>query len=365
MRPRALTLPLEMSDAKREVEDLRQELVRVDGQILAGLEKRAKLSRRVGELRKDQPAQLPLTEKAQISTVVARASGDMPAEDLRVIFAHVYASCLALELPVKVAYPGPEGGAAHSAVRARFGAGVELHVVEGVPATLAEVTAHRAEFGVVPIETMADGPVQGTIAALVASDLKIVSAIEVATELCLANRTGNDADVDKVYATASDHARGQNALAALARRVTVFDVKTPHMACQLAAEDHGAAALCTEDFAAEQGLAVARRGMEQPERIRYAIVGSRPGGRTGDDATACVFSVNDAPGALLSVLKLFAERGVSLKNIQSRPARGEEWVYLFFVELTGHATDRALVTAFDDVRKQTRFFKVLGSYPAL
>jgi chorismate mutase/prephenate dehydratase len=114
---------------------------------------------------------------------------------------------------------------------------------------------------------------------------------------------------------------------------------------------------------------------DDAERVRYAIVGSRPSARTGDDATACVFSVNDAPGALLDVLKLFAERSINLRKIQSRPSHGvhdhrlaqehDDWTYLFFVEVSGHVTDRPLVSAFEDVRHKTRFFKVLGSYPSI
>ncbi len=355
-----------MSDHKREVEELRVELGRIDGQLLAALEKRAKTSRRIGELRKGQPAQLPLTDRAQIATLLARASGDMPVEDLRVILAQVYASCLALELPVQVAYLAPEGGFAHAAARARFGAGARLEAKDSVPAALEEVTAHRAEFAVVPIETTTEGPVQSSLSALIATDLKIVAEVESPSDLCLMNRTGNESDVEKVYATAADHARALKALGALTHKPSVYDVKSPMMACQLAAEDHGAAALCTEVFGAEHELSVARPGMVEggAERVRYAIVGARPGGRTGDDATACAFSVNDAPGALLDVLKLFAERGINLRKIQSRPAPGEEWTYLFFVEVSGHATDRPIVTAFEEVRQKTKFFKVLGSYPS-
>ena len=356
-----------MSDHKREVEELRVELGRIDGQILAALEKRAKTSRRIGELRHGHPAQLPLTDRAQIATVLARASGEMPVEDLRVIFAQVYASCLALEVPVKVAYLAPEGGFAHAAARAKFGAGARLEPMESVLGLLEEVSSHRAEFAVVPIETTTEGPVQSTIAALVATELKIVAELEASSDLCLMSRTGNESDVEKVYATAADHARAQKAIAGLAHKPSVYDVKSPLMACQLAAEDHGAAALTTEVFGVEHELAVARRGMVEggAERVRYAIVGARPGGRTGDDATACVFSVKDAPGALLDVLRLFAERGINLRKIQSRPAPGEEWSYLFFVEVSGHATDRPIVTAFEEVRQKTRFFKVLGSYPSI
>lgn len=356
-----------MADHKREIEELRAELARIDGQLLAALEKRAKAARLAGELRTG-PVQLPLTDKAQIATLVARASGDMPAPDVRAIFQQIYASCLALELPVKVAYIGPEGGFAHAAARARFGTSANLTPLDTIAATLEEVTAQRAEFAVLPVESTSEGPVQSTIFALVATDLKIVAEIEMVSDLCLMSRTGNESDVEKVYATTADHARAQKALSALPRKPSIYDVKTPLMACKLAVEDHGAAALCADGFG-ELGLEIARRGMVEDgaERVRYAIIGARPGGRTGDDATACVFSVNDAPGALLDVLKLFAERSINLRKIQSRPAQGnqDEWTYLFFVEVSGHATDRPLVSAFEDVRHKTRFFKVLGSYPSI
>ncbi len=357
-----------MSDHKREIEELRAELTRIDGQILTAIEKRAKAARRAAELRSG-PVQLPLTDKAQIATLVARASGEMPVEDVRAIFQQIYASCLGLELPVKVAYIGPEGGFAHAAARSRFGASAQLVALDTVAATLEEVVVHRAEFAVLPVETTTEGPVQSTIFALVATDLKIVAEVEAVSDLCLMNRTGNEADVEKVYATAADHARAQNSLAALARKPVIYDVKTPLMACKLAAEDHGAAALCADGFGGEHGLEISRRGMVDggAERVRYAIASARPGGRSGDDSTACVFSVNDEPGALLSVLHLFAERGINLRKIQSRPAdrTHEEWTYLFFVELSGHATDRPLVSAFEDVRHKTRFFKVLGSYASI
>jgi chorismate mutase/prephenate dehydratase len=100
------------------------------------------------------------------------------------------------------------------------------------------------------------------------------------------------------------------------------------------------------------------------EKVRYAVVGTRPSSRTGNDLTAIVFAVQDAPGSLLDVLKQFAERGISLTKIQSRPAPGEAWAYIFFVECTGHATDRGLVTAIEEIKRLTKFFKVLGSYPA-
>ncbi len=77
-----------------------------------------------------------------------------------------------------------------------------------------------------------------------------------------------------------------------------------------------------------------------------------------------MFTVQDAPGTLLDVLRVFGERGISLRQIHSHPMEGKAWAYLFYVETQGHFTDRPLVMAFEEVKRITRSFKLLGSYPA-
>jgi chorismate mutase/prephenate dehydratase len=37
---------------------------------------------------------------------------------------------------------------------------------------------------------------------------------------------------------------------------------------------------------------------------------------------------------------------------------------LFYVEVSGHATDRSVVTAIEAVKRSARYLKVLGSFPA-
>jgi chorismate mutase/prephenate dehydratase len=354
-----------MSDDKREVEELRQEMAKLDAQILVCLDKRAKAARRISELRKDQPSTLPLADRAALAAIVARASGEMPPEALREIFREIYAACMSLEMPVPVAFVGPEGGVGHAAARSRFGVAAKFLGTEGPAAAFEEVARHRAHYAVVPFETREDGPVQATISALMAVDLKIVAMFEAVTNLQVMNRTGNPGDIETIYATAADHALCARHLQTSASKARIMDVKTPLLACQLAQEDHGGAAIAMESFGAQFGLEVARRNVRDDgdQRVRYAVVGPRPSTRTGNDLTALLFSVHDSPGALHEVLKQFAERGINLTKIQSRPA-GEAWTYVFFVEVVGHVTDRNVVAALEEIKRSTKFFKVLGSYGA-
>jgi chorismate mutase/prephenate dehydratase len=354
-----------MVEHKREVEKLRQEIVQLDEQLTVVLEKRARAARSIGELVKEDVPALPLRDRAFIEGLIARSKGDLAPEALRAIFREIQAACVGLELAVRVAVLGPEGGAGHSAAREQFGAPVDCLMTASADEALDAVVRQRADFAVLPYETSVDGPVQATIAALTAHDLRVGMVREVVPTLHLFSRTGAPEAVRTVYAVAADRALAERSLAEL-QGVVIVDVKSPLQACERAAAEPDAAALASESAGALLGLAIARRSMldQSHGRVRYAVVGPRPSPRTGDDCTALVFSLHDAPGALLDVLRQFAEHGVNLTRIQSRPAQADGWAYLFFVEVIGHATDRQLVSAFEGVKRLTKLFKILGSYPA-
>jgi chorismate mutase/prephenate dehydratase len=357
-----------MSDAPvREADELRREMARIDARLIAILDERARAARRLAELRGDHAPTLPIGDHAAIRDLVDRSSGDMPRDALRSILREVFAAGLLLELPVQVAFVGPEGGPGHSAARGRFGCdGSNLVSAETTADALEEVSRKRAEFAVVPFETSTEGPLQSSIQALMARDLRITEVLDDDFDLHVMSRSGTLTDVERIYATPADCALCQRFLDSAAPRVAVVQVKTPRMACQLAVDEPRAAALATEGFGALHNLSVAHRGVRNADssRVRHAVTGPRPSGRTGNEATSFVFSVQDAPGSLLDVLRVFAERGIRLTKIQSHPAEGASWSYLFYVEAAGHFTDRALVTAFEEIKRMTRMFKLLGSYPS-
>jgi chorismate mutase / prephenate dehydratase len=358
-----------MSDEKRAAEELRLEMTKLDGQLLGLVERRAKLAREVGKLRGDEVVQLPTDGRAALAALVARASGDLPPDSVRDIFREIHTSCLALELGLTIAFVGSAGSAGHAAARKRFGGPTRLVPCDTADEAARKVQAQQASFAVVPFETKADGLVQTTLTALVGSELKIVATFEASAEQTLVSRSGNLADVERIYTTPFDGSASKALLATLPR-AQIIEVTSSEVACQNARGDAADAALANETFAASMDLvpclgnAASELRAAMDERVRYAVLGVRPSGRTGTDATSVVFSVSDSPGALLEVLKQFAERGVNLTKIQSRPTAGEAWGYLFFVELVGHATDRTVVSALEDVKRQARFFKLLGSYAA-
>ena len=67
------------------------------------------------------------------------------------------------------------------------------------------------------------------------------------------------------------------------------------------------------------------------------------------------------PGALLSALRPFANHGINLLKIESRPIHGRPWEYQFFLDVQTEEPPR-LHQALHEVRAATSFFRVLGRY---
>jgi chorismate mutase/prephenate dehydratase len=179
------------------------------------------------------------------------------------------------------------------------------------------------------------------------------------------SKTGSAAEIQKVYVHPTDRAASQKCLAELPGAVAV-DARSPVLACQLCLEDPGGAAIVPQATGERAGLVVVQLNVSDRAdlRVRYGLASTRPSQRSGADTTGLLFAVNDEPGALFDVLKHFAERGINLKTIQTQPMPGENWNRLFYVEVSGHVTDRAVITALEEIKRQTKLLKVLGSFPS-
>jgi chorismate mutase/prephenate dehydratase len=356
-----------MSDRRREVAELRREMTEADQEILRGILRRARLARRVGELEASSTGSMPPNaERDFFAALEQEASGeDLPFDAIKALFRHIHATTSSLERPSRVAYVGPEGGFGHLAAQRRFGQAAPVVATEAPELALDQVQRRRADFAVFPFESSTDGPLQSAIDALSRSDLSLVAKVELIPNLSLMSRGLHGSEFSKVYVFAADRPAAQQHLLSLIG-TAIVDVRSPLAACQLASEDPASAALVPQETGEQMGLSVVQANVNDSTdvRVRYGIASARPTSRSGQDTTSILFGAHDQPGALFGVLRHFAERDINLETIQSRPVQGEGWNYLFYVELTGHVTDRSLVTALEEVKRQTRFFKILGSFPS-
>jgi chorismate mutase/prephenate dehydratase len=351
-------------DAKRQVLALRTQIAKLDEEIVQRLDARARLSRDIHNHLETDPS-ADVNEKEWLDHLQALSNGDLPAENMRMILQQIRASARGIEQPARVAYLGPEGSFCNHMAIGYFGPGASFIESASVEEVLEEVVRGRAAYATLPFESSVDGLVQTSVTALSQTDLVIVAERTLSAPHQLMSRASAIVDIEKVYATAATRASCSRFLDKELPRASVIDVRSPVVAASLAAEEAHAAAIVPEPSGRAAGLNLLRDNVgDMPDvKLRYCVASQRPASRSGTDVTCLLFSVDDSAGALFDVLKHFAERGINVKKLHSRPVPRETWSYVFYVEIAGHVTERQVVTALEAVKRSTKYLKVLGSFP--
>ncbi|MGE0789681.1 MAG: bifunctional chorismate mutase/prephenate dehydratase [Sandaracinaceae bacterium] len=355
-----------MSD-ERELTRIREALAKADEEMVDALDARASAVRAFVELKAKAPdAFFALPSSAEVVSAALERAKEFPPQALERVLREALGACDALIAPIQVTVQGPEGGFAHVAARRYFGSAVGVNARETVNEVFDDVQRRRASFGVVPFETSSDGAIADTLDALLTAEARVCAELTLECSYDLASSTGNAADVDTIYGAHTALVACELTLKAEFPRARVLDVRSGAYAEDLAREDHGAAALVAAfDENDPRGLRRVKARVEDRAGVetRFVIIGHERPRRTGRDITLLALAVGDEPGSLYHALRPFADRGINLTRIESRVARGATWRYVFFLEIDGHMTDRAIVTAVDEVQRTARHLKVLGSFP--
>jgi chorismate mutase/prephenate dehydratase len=346
---------------------LRDEIDAIDDQILDLLNRRADLVKQVGRIKQERqdPFYVPVRERAIVERLASRNPGPFPSEAIRPVFQEIISACLSLELPLKVAYLGPEATFTHMACKRRFGLSALYLPAATIAAVFEEVEKGLADFGVVPIENSTEGVVNHTLDSFIDSPLSICGEIVLEVSHCLLNRSGELGDIQKVYSHPQAVGQCRKWLAENLPRAAVIDVASTALAARLARDDPQSAAVASELAGQLYDLRVVKRKIEdQLQNVtRFLVIGARATEPSGRDKTSVLFSVKDQAGVLFKVLRPFADHRVNLSKIESRPSRKRPWEYVFFIDLDGHRQDPPLARAIEEFAAACESVKVLGSYP--
>jgi chorismate mutase/prephenate dehydratase len=132
----------------------------------------------------------------------------------------------------------------------------------------------------------------------------------------------------------------------------------------MAAADPHTAAVASKQAGVNYSLDVLARNIEDnPDNVtRFAVIGARPGDRTGNDKTAIVFEAPHEPGALADAMAIFKRQRLNLTWIESFPIPGARGRYLFFLEFQGHPDQLRVKRALGSLEKKALRLTLLGSY---
>lgn len=230
----------------------------------------------------------------------------------------------------------------------------------------AAVAEGRVSHGILPVENSIGGTIHINYDLLLQHDLPIVAETELAVVHNLLALPGTAlSGIKRVFSHPQALAQCEQYLRTLAGVEIVATYDTAGSA-RLIQEGRlsDTAAIASARAAELFGLEILQAGIQDfAENItRFILIGRDQQPLAPPDKTSIAFALYNGPGALFKALSVFALRDIDLTKLESRPARGLPWEYVFYADIGAGRTDLRCGRAIVHLAEFARWVRTLGSY---
>ncbi|HEB68759.1 MAG TPA: prephenate dehydratase, partial [Desulfobulbus sp.] len=326
-----------MEDDKKTIPQVRGRIDEIDDTILALLKERLDCAKTIGRLKTETNRAKwdPKRELEIYERLLKDNKKIFPERALRSIFHEIITTCRLSQKKTAVAYLGPEATFTHLAGVKYFGQSADYTSMESIDDVFNEVEKERVAYGIVPVENSIEGAVFSTLDSFMKYNVKICGELQLAISHNLVCQSGNLEDIQTVASHAQPLAQCREWLRKHLPDTPTLPVFSTGAAAQMASNNPNIGAIASSLAIKTYNLQVVVKGIEdyQGNTTRFLVIGKHSPDKSGADKTSLLLGLLvNRPGALNDVLNVLSERNIDLTKIESRPIKGKQWKYLFFLD---------------------------------
>lgn len=371
--------------------DLRDQLDRIDEQIVKLYEERMEICSQVADYKIKTGKKVfdKTREEEKLRRVKALTHNDFNAHGVQELFEQIMSMSRKLQynklaeagssgkLPfigvdklevekARVVFQGAQGAYSQMAMMKYFGEQVNCFHVDTFRDAMCAIEEGSADFAVLPIENSTAGIVNEIYDLLVEFENYIVGEQIIKIEHCLMGLPGTDFEQIK---TVYSHPQS---LMQSARYLSEHDtwrqisMQNNAFAARKVSEekDRSQVAIASEQAAKIYGLDILERGVNQSETnsTRFIIITNQKIFRKDAKKVSICLEVSHESGSLYHMLSHFIYNNLNMTKIESRPIEERNWEYRFFIDFEGNLADSAVKNALRGLRDEARSMKILGNY---
>lgn len=243
--------------------------------------------------------------------------------------------------------------------------GHDTYHVDTFEEVFLEVNQGNAQIGIVPLENTTAGNIDEVYDLLLQYDLYINYSCVTKVEHCLAAIEGATLEgIKEVYSHPQAIAQSREFLKD--HNIHPIQSRNTAVAASYVAEQNSLTmgAICSKEAADRYGLVVIAEGINHNKQnaTKFVAISKDLICNKNHNKIGIVFACPHRSGSLASVLGIFADHGVNLTEIHSRPDGKKSWEYLFYVDFTGNLMSEGIKALIYQLTEELPFIKILGSY---
>jgi prephenate dehydratase len=276
-------------------------------------------------------------------------------------------------MAISIAHLGPAGTYTESAalnyaeILHEQGQSSTLHPYPSIGQTLQAIADGHHDFAVVPVENSIEGGVTFTLDTLWQLDqLQIQQALVLPISHALLSIAPDLSQIEKVYSHPQALSQCQEWLGKNLPHAQPIPTNSTTEALKYLKDDRRIAAISSQRAAQLYDLPILVPLInDRPDNCtRFWVLSLRPSTK-GTHSSLAISLLANQPGALVKALQIFAERGINLSRIESRPTKRSLGDYLFFMDIETSFQTEAVKTALVELQDYCETIKTFGSYKIL
>ncbi|MDO5538519.1 MAG: prephenate dehydratase domain-containing protein [Eubacteriales bacterium] len=374
-----------------DLQKLRNEIDKVDRQIVELFERRMEICEQVAEYKIETGKKVfdKEREDSKITTLKALAHNDFNSHGIEELFLQIMSMSRKLQyqlltkkgvtgrLPfseidrlekdnIRVVFQGVEGAYSQMAMKTYFGEHINSFHVKQWRDALDAIAEGMADFAVLPIENSTAGFVSEIYDLLMKYDDYIVGEQTIRIEHKLLGIPGTSLkDIRTVYSHEQGLMQCDEYLSCHRNWKQIAVENTAGAAKKVAEEgDKTQAAIASAYAGRSFGLEVLEEGIcaNGGNSTRFIIVSNQRIFEKNAKKISICFETPHRSGALYSILSHLIYNNINMSKIESRPIPGRNWEYRFFVDIEGNLNDSGVKNALRGITEEAVNMKILGNY---
>ena len=264
----------------------------------------------------------------------------------------------------KISFQGEHGAYSETSAQKFFRNDIETIPCRTFHDVLEETESGNSDYAILPVENSIEGSVGQSFDAILSSNLNAVGEIYLEIHHSLISN-GEIDEITTVYS--NPQALGQ--CSDFIQKKSLKTVPTYDTAGSVKIikelSEKNVAAIASKNAAQIYSMPVIKEEIENESNnvTRFLIFSKKKTDATPNDKTSIIFSIKHEPGALYEIIKEFSSNNINLTKIESRPKKGAVGEYNFYLDFIGHTSDGRINSMLESLRKNTKFLKIIGSYP--
>ena len=224
-------------------------------------------------------------------------------------------------------------------------------------------------IAVLPVETSYKGIIRETIDNLIRTknqNIQILAETNVPVNDCILSKTTEFYSIMGLIANPNALAKCKNFVKdEMPRQLNVVMAESMDDAARLLGNYNLTYSIIgTQKTAELYNLNILKEHIENDKgnNRRFIVIGDGETQPTGNDKTSIVAYINDKPGILMEVIKVFVKYHINITQINSKMMNNEENEQALFIDFDGHKKDELVQNLLNELSEICNNTRVIGSY---